>query len=49
MVLQGKNLNNKGIVRPGNEDLNDLTVQGTYTQEGVDSKLQLDFGNYKKF
>ncbi|NES52971.1 hypothetical protein G3565_31870, partial [Escherichia coli] len=25
----------------------DLTVQGTYTQEGVDSKLQLDFGNYK--
>ncbi|MGJ9154164.1 S8 family serine peptidase [Campylobacter jejuni] len=45
--IVGQNLNNKGIVRPGNEDLNDLTVQGTYTQEGVDSKLQLDFGNYK--
>ncbi|HDZ5065582.1 TPA: S8 family serine peptidase [Campylobacter jejuni] len=44
--IVGQNLNNKGIVRPGNEDLSDLTVQGTYTQEGIDSKLQLDFGNY---
>ncbi|HDZ5035521.1 TPA: S8 family serine peptidase [Campylobacter jejuni] len=45
--IVGQDLNNKGIVRPGNEDLSDLTVQGTYTQEGIDSKLQLDFGNYK--
>ncbi|HEP3231325.1 TPA: S8 family serine peptidase [Campylobacter upsaliensis] len=43
----GKNLENKGIVRPGNEDLSDLIVKGKYTQEGQNSKLQLDFGNDK--
>ncbi|HEC1277964.1 TPA: S8 family serine peptidase [Campylobacter upsaliensis] len=43
----GKNLENKGIVRPGNEDLSDLTIKGKYTQEGQNSKLQLDFGNDK--
>lgn len=43
----GKNLENKGIVRPGNEDLSDLIVKGKYTQEGQNSKLQLDFGSHK--
>ncbi|EFB0373626.1 S8 family serine peptidase [Campylobacter upsaliensis] len=43
----GKNLENKGIVRPGNEDLSDLIIKGKYTQEGQNSKLQLDFGNDK--
>lgn len=43
----GKNLENKGIVRAGNEDLSDLIVKGKYTQEGQNSKLQLDFGNDK--
>lgn len=43
----GKNLENKGIVRAGNEDLSDLIVKGKYTQEGLNSKLQLDFGNDK--
>ncbi|EAL3912229.1 autotransporter domain-containing protein [Campylobacter upsaliensis] len=43
----GKNLENKGIVRPGNEDLSDLTIKGKYTQEGQNSKLQLDFGSHK--
>ncbi|MBS4240403.1 S8 family serine peptidase [Campylobacter vulpis] len=43
----GKNLENKGIVRAGNEDLSDLTIKGKYTQEGANSKLQLDFGNDK--
>ncbi|EOD6823534.1 S8 family serine peptidase [Campylobacter upsaliensis] len=43
----GKNLENKGIVRAGNEDLNDLIIKGKYTQEGQNSKLQLDFGNDK--
>lgn len=43
----GKDLHNKGTVRPGNEDLSDLTVNGAYTQEGDKSKLLLDFGNKK--
>ncbi|HEF3561922.1 S8 family serine peptidase [Campylobacter upsaliensis] len=43
----GKNLENKGIVRAGNEDLSDLIIKGKYTQEGQNSKLQLDFGNDK--
>ncbi|EJP2902934.1 S8 family serine peptidase [Campylobacter jejuni] len=43
----GKNLENKGIVRPGNEDLSDLIIEGKYTQEGQNSKLQLDFGSHK--
>lgn len=42
-----KNLHNSGIVRPGNQDLSDLIVKGSYTQEGEQSKLQLDFGNNK--
>ncbi|EAI7244050.1 S8 family serine peptidase [Campylobacter upsaliensis] len=42
-----KNLENKGIVRAGNEDLSDLIIKGKYTQEGQNSKLQLDFGNDK--
>ncbi|EAI9130719.1 autotransporter domain-containing protein [Campylobacter upsaliensis] len=43
----GKNLENKGIVRAGNEDLSDLIIKGKYTQGGQNSKLQLDFGNDK--
>ncbi|EAI0664813.1 S8 family serine peptidase [Campylobacter upsaliensis] len=43
----GRNLENKGIVRAGNEDLSDLIIKGKYTQEGQNSKLQLDFGNDK--
>lgn len=39
--------NNNSTVRPGNADLTDLTVQGTYTQKGANSKLILDFGNDK--
>ncbi|MBQ3167336.1 S8 family serine peptidase [Campylobacter sp.] len=39
--------NDNSIVRPGNADLTDLTVQGTYTQKGENSKLILDFGNDK--
>ncbi|MBR2917203.1 MAG: autotransporter domain-containing protein, partial [Campylobacter sp.] len=39
--------NNNSIVRPGNADLTDLTVEGTYTQKGTNSKLILDFGNDK--
>lgn len=39
--------NDSSIVRPGNADLTDLTVQGTYTQKGENSKLVLDFGNDK--
>ncbi|MFQ6342694.1 S8 family serine peptidase [Campylobacter sp. VTCC 70190] len=38
-----KNLHNEGIVRPGKEDLSHLSVGGTYSQEGADSSLQLDF------
>ena len=37
--------NNNSIVRPGNADLTDLTVEGTYTQKGTNSKLILDFGD----
>lgn len=41
-----QNLTNDGsIVRPGNADLTDLTVDGTYTQKGTNSKLILDFGD----
>ncbi|TQR33717.1 peptidase S8 [Campylobacter sp. MIT 99-7217] len=39
-----QNVNNEGIVRAGNEDLKDLTIQGAYTQ-GANAKLQLEFGN----
>lgn len=39
--------NDSSIVRPGNADLTDLTVEGTYTQKGTNSKLILDFGNDK--
>ncbi|MBO7154431.1 MAG: S8 family serine peptidase, partial [Campylobacter sp.] len=39
--------NNNSTVRPGNADLTDLTVDGTYTQKGTNSKLILDFGNDK--
>lgn len=39
--------NDNSIVRPGNADLTDLTVEGTYTQKGANSKLILDFGNDK--
>ncbi|MBO7155679.1 MAG: autotransporter outer membrane beta-barrel domain-containing protein, partial [Campylobacter sp.] len=43
-----QNLTNDGsTVRPGNADLTDLTVDGTYTQKGTNSKLILDFGNDK--
>lgn len=37
--------NSNSTVRPGNADLTDLTVQGTYTQKGENSKLILDFGD----
>ena len=41
-----QNLTNDGsTVRPGNADLTDLTVEGTYTQKGENSKLILDFGD----
>lgn len=39
-----QNLYNKGIVRPGNKDLSDLTVKGNYAQTQK-ATLQLDFGN----
>ncbi|HEB9328718.1 TPA: S8 family serine peptidase [Campylobacter coli] len=39
-----QNLYNEGIVRPGNKDLSDLTVKGSYTQTQK-ATLQLDFGN----
>lgn len=39
-----QNLHNEGIVRPGNKDLSDLTVKGSYTQTQK-ATLQLDFGN----
>ncbi len=38
------NLYNSGIVRPGNEDLTDLTVNGEYLQTN-EATLILDFGN----
>ena len=46
-VIKKDLTNNSSIVRPGNADLTDLTVQGTYTQKGANSKLILDFGNDK--
>ncbi|EAH8543013.1 S8 family serine peptidase [Campylobacter coli] len=39
-----QNLYNEGIVRPGNKDLSDLIVKGSYTQTQK-ATLQLDFGN----
>lgn len=44
-VIKKDLANNNSIVRPGNADLTDLTVQGTYTQTGENSKLILDFGD----
>ncbi len=46
-VIKKDLTNDSSIVRPGNADLTDLTVQGTYTQKGANSKLILDFGNDK--
>lgn len=46
-VIKKDLTNNDSTVRPGNADLTDLTVQGTYTQKGENSKLILDFGNDK--
>ncbi|WP_096020464.1 S8 family serine peptidase [Campylobacter lanienae] len=37
--------NDNSIIRPGNEDLSDLVVDGTYSQTGQNAKLILDFGN----
>lgn len=37
--------NDNSIIHPGNEDLSDLVVDGTYSQKGQNSKLILDFGN----
>ncbi|MDE5591497.1 MAG: S8 family serine peptidase, partial [Helicobacter sp.] len=42
-----KDLNNQGTVRPGNKDLTNLEVKGTYRQSGEQSSLQLDFGKNK--
>ncbi|MBO5064467.1 MAG: S8 family serine peptidase [Campylobacter sp.] len=46
-VIKKDLTNDSSIVRPGNADLTDLTVEGTYTQKGANSKLILDFGNNK--
>lgn len=46
-VIKKDLTNDNSIVRPGNADLTDLTVEGTYTQKGANSKLILDFGNDK--
>lgn len=46
-VIKKDLTNDNSIVRPGNADLTDLTVDGTYTQKGTNSKLVLDFGNDK--
>ena len=46
-VIKKDLTNDSSIVRPGNADLTDLTVEGTYTQKGENSKLILDFGNDK--
>lgn len=43
-----KNLYNQGIVRPGNEDLSDLIINGTYTQNGENASLQIDVANLAK-
>ncbi|MGM9997214.1 S8 family serine peptidase [Campylobacter lanienae] len=37
--------NDNSIIRPGNEDLSDLVIDGTYSQTGQNAKLILDFGN----
>lgn len=44
-VIKKDLTNNNSIVRPGNADLTDLTVEGIYTQKGTNSKLILDFGD----
>lgn len=44
-VIKKDLTNSNSTVRPGNADLTDLTVQGTYTQKGENSKLILDFGD----
>lgn len=44
-VIKKDLTNNNSTVRPGNADLTDLTVEGTYTQKDTDSKLILDFGD----
>lgn len=46
-VIKKDLTNDSSIVRPGNTDLTNLTVEGTYTQKGANSKLILDFGNDK--
>ncbi len=46
-VIKKDLTNDSSIVRPGNADLTDLTVEGAYTQKGANSKLILDFGNDK--
>ncbi|WP_458396282.1 S8 family serine peptidase [Campylobacter sp.] len=46
-VIKKDLTNDSSIVRPGNADLTDLTVEGTYIQKGANSKLILDFGNDK--
>lgn len=46
-VIKKDLTNDSSIVRPGNADLTDLTVEGIYTQKGANSKLILDFGNDK--
>ncbi|WP_162165824.1 S8 family serine peptidase [Campylobacter fetus] len=43
-----KNLYNEGSVRPGNKDLSDLIVNGTYTQNTQDASLQIDVANLAK-
>lgn len=44
-VIKQNLTNDNSIIRPGNGDLSDLIVDGTYTQKGQNSKLILDFGN----
>ncbi|MCI7364613.1 MAG: S8 family serine peptidase [Campylobacter lanienae] len=44
-VIKQNLTNDNSIIRPGNEDLSDLVVDGTYSQTGQNSKLILDFGN----
>ncbi|WP_086253159.1 S8 family serine peptidase [Campylobacter sp. P091] len=44
-VIKQNLTNDNSIIRPGNGDLSDLIVDGTYTQTGQNSKLILDFGN----
>ncbi|ARQ98175.1 putative autotransporter serine protease [Campylobacter lanienae NCTC 13004] len=44
-VIKHNLTNDNSIIRPGNEDLSDLVVDGTYSQTGQNSKLILDFGN----